>query len=131
VVRQNVGSAQRPKKRVKDMMPALSVSVAGLLDASNRLSTSASRIVRQTTTGFDVLARSGATASSDAPKGDAPRSFSPNDLSAAPLPGASLYTPSYAEDIVSMKMASAAYKANAKMIKASSDMTKELLETLR
>jgi flagellar hook protein FlgE len=30
-----------------------------------------------------------------------------------------------------MKMASAAYKANAKMIKASNEMTQELLETLR
>jgi hypothetical protein len=115
-----------------DMMPALSVSVAGLLDASNRLSTSASRIVKQTTTGFDALARSGQTDTSPADtQSPTARSLSPASLSDAPPPGASLYTPSYAEDIISMKMASAAYKANAKMIKASSEMTQELLETLR
>ncbi len=114
------------------MKPALSVSVAGLLDASNRLSTSASRIVRQTTTSFDSLARSGQTGASPAEAPPAtPRSLSPSDLSDAPPLGSSLYTPSYAEDIISMKMASAAYKANAKMIKASSEMTKELMETLR
>jgi hypothetical protein len=113
------------------MMPALSVSVAGLLDASNRLSTSATRIVKQSSVSFDALARSGESSSEVAPKTSAPRSLSPNDLSEAPSPGTSLYTPSYAEDIISMKMASAAYKANAKMIKASNEMTQELLETLR
>jgi hypothetical protein len=113
------------------MTPAMSVSVAGLLDASNKLSTAASRIVRQPAAGFDLLAGS---SNRDETSSGTSRSRSPSDLSAA-LPmttsGAALYTPSYAEDIVSMKMASAAYKANAKMLKASNDMTKELIETLR
>jgi hypothetical protein len=121
-----------PEEKGQDMTAALSISVAGLLEASNRLSTAASRIVRQSSTGFELLARSGN--SSETSGSSMSRSFSPADLSEA-LPtstsGAALYTPSYAEDIVSMKMASAAYKANARMLKASSDITKELIETLR
>jgi hypothetical protein len=119
-------------RRVKDMTPAMSVSVAGLLDASTRLSTAASRISRQSATGFSNLTRS--TTSDEAPPAATGRSMSAADLSDA-LPmggnGAALYTPSYAEDIVAMKMASAAYKANAKMLKASSEMSKELIATLR
>jgi hypothetical protein len=121
-----------PLKKGKDMTSALSVSVAGLLDASTRLSAAASRISRQSTTGFSILAHSGS--SNDASPAPTGRSVSAADLSEA-LPigssGAALYVPSYAEDIVAMKMASAAYKANAKMLKASSDMSKELIETLR
>jgi hypothetical protein len=121
-----------PLKKGKDMTPAMSISVAGMLDASTRLSTAASRIVRQSTTGYSTLARSGIP--DDAPPAATGRSMSAADLSDA-LPmgsnGAALYTPSYAEDIVAMKMASAAYKANAKMLKASSEMSKELIETLR
>jgi hypothetical protein len=121
-----------PLKKGKDMTPAMSISVAGMLDASTRLSTAASRISRQSATGFTILAHSGT--SSEAPPAATGRSMSAADLSEA-LPmggnGAALYTPSYAEDIVAMKMASAAYKANAKMLKASSDMSKELIETLR
>jgi hypothetical protein len=115
------------------MTPAMSISVAGMLDASTRLSTAASRISRQNATGFSILARSGTP--NEAPLTAATgRSMSAADLSEA-LPmggnGSALYTPSYAEDIVAMKMASAAYKANAKMLKASSEMSKELIETLR
>jgi hypothetical protein len=122
-----------PLKKGKDMTPALSVSVAGLLDASTRLSTAATRISRQSATGFSTLARSGISDNAS-PAAATGRSLSAADLSEA-LPmggnGAALYTPSYAEDIVAMKMASAAYKANAKMLKASSEMSKELIETLR
>jgi hypothetical protein len=121
-----------PAEKGWDMMPALSISVAGMLDASNRLSTAASRIVRQSSTGFDTLARSGTPDASTAKATS--RSLSSADLSEA-LPfegsGNALYTPSYAEDVVAMKMASAAYKANAKMLKATSDLSKELMDSLR
>ncbi len=114
------------------MTPAISISVAGMLDASNRLSTAAARIARAPAAGFNVLASPGTTA--DTPVARANRRSSAADLSDALLvgsSGAALYTPSYAEDVVAMKMATAAYKANAKMLKASSDMSKELIETLR
>jgi hypothetical protein len=127
-----MSDGNRPLKKGMDMTPAMSISVAGMLDASNRLSTAAARIARQPATGFNVLARSGTTP--DTSTAATGRSLSAADLSDA-LPtsasGAALYTPSYAEDVVAMKMATAAYKANAKMLKASSDMSKELIETLR
>ncbi len=115
------------------MTPAMSVSLAGLLDASERLSTAATRIVCKTTGDFDAMARSGMGKEPTAAASGS-RTLSSADLSDS-LPitasGSALYTPSYAEDIVAMKMASAAYKANARMLKASSDMSKELIETLR
>jgi hypothetical protein len=127
-----MSDGNRPLKKGMDMTPAMSISVAGMLDASNRLSTAAARITLQPATGFNVLARSGTTP--DTSTAATGRSLSAADLSDA-LPtsasGAALYTPSYAEDVVAMKMATAAYKANAKMLKASSDMSKELIETLR
>jgi hypothetical protein len=114
------------------MMPALSVSVAGLLDASNKLSTSASRIVRQSSASYSDVAQASNVAE---PAGQSsPRASSPSDLTERQplsLSGNAIYTPSYAEDVVSMKMATAAYKAKAKMIRASSDMAQELIDSLR
>jgi hypothetical protein len=127
-----MSDGNRPLKKGMDMTPAMSISVAGMLDASNRLSTAATRIARQPATGFNVLASSSTT--ENTPSAGTGRSLSAADLSDA-LPmgasGSALYTPSYAEDVVAMKMATAAYKANAKMLKASSDMSKELMATLR
>jgi hypothetical protein len=42
-----------------------------------------------------------------------------------------VYTPTYAEDLIIMKMAATAYKTNAKALKTSNSVSKELLATLR
>lgn len=110
------------------MIPSLSIAASGMVDAANRLSTSASRIVRNQTSGFAAdpglspeVASSTGVASPSGLARETPRA----------TPGSVLYTPSYAEDVVTMKLASAAYKANAKILKASADLSRELIDTLR
>jgi hypothetical protein len=111
------------------MIAGLSIATAGMLDASNRLATAASRVVRTTASAFPAPAAETSPAIA-VNAGVADTASLARQTPKAP-PGAVLYTPSYAEDIVAMKMASAAYKANAKMLKASSNLSRELIDSLR
>ncbi|MGK2286145.1 hypothetical protein [Pedomonas sp. V897] len=111
------------------MIPALGIAVSGLIDASNRAATAASNIVSDGAAAAnfslhrqDVLARyarasgSGSTASlgGQAQPGVMPR-----------------YIPSMAEDVVMMREAVQAYKANANVIRQLDKTTSELLNVLR
>ncbi len=99
------------------MTPGLSISVSGLADAANRLATSAARISRAPAADQRHF-RSAAPVAEPA-AGPAKTA----DLSFQPLPTADhLYTPSYAEDLIAMRLAVDAYKANAKMISTYKDM---------
>ncbi len=112
------------------MTPSLSVSVAGLQDAASRLSTSASRVIRSATPtgwqGFGDLASRSEISSNASLSGPARTS----DLSGTVASEGVLYTPSYSEDVISMRLAVQAYKANAKMIKTHAEMADELLSAI-
>ena len=111
------------------MIAGLSIATAGMLDASNRLATAASRIAQTSTSAFSATSAAASPAVA-VNAGAADTASLARQTPKAP-PGAVLYTPSYAEDIVTMKLASAAYKANAKMLKTSSDLSRELIDSLR
>jgi hypothetical protein len=107
------------------MIPALSVAVAGLVDASNRLGGAASRTVSETARFANSLNQG------NAPPTAAPAGTSATrDLSRTtrtPTPGGQpLYIPSFAEDAVAMRTAVAAYKANAKLVRVTSELSAEL-----
>lgn len=114
------------------MPSALTISAAGLLDASNKLATAATRIVKQTTqaTAFVADVSDPPVQGEQPAPGGSGSSTSPTQLSRGTSLAGVLYTPSYAEDIVTLKLAAAAYKANAKLFKASSELSKALTEGL-
>jgi hypothetical protein len=110
------------------MTPAMSVSVAGLQDAATRLATAASRVSRNSADSAKITysdAQSSnqlnAAASPARPVSQTTR------LSEPVMADQLLYTPSYAEDMISMKNAIHAYKANARMIKTLGETTDALL----
>lgn len=113
-------------------MAILNTALAGLQDASQRFATAASRVVRATT----VEANQFIEALKEAPGGNAALSGASR---ATPVPPGStstlasgnataslLYTPSYAEDLVTIKQATAAYRANARVLRAASELDREL-----
>lgn len=113
-------------------MAILNTALAGLQDASQRFATAASRVVRATT----VEANQFIEALKEAPSGNAALSgasrsapvpqSSTSTLASGNAPAALLYTPSYAEDLVTLKQAAAAYRANARVLRAAGELDRAL-----
>lgn len=121
------------------MIPALSIAVSGLIDATNRANTAASNIVRGSTTASSAFrldsmeaAASYARASGQtdpAAQGETgPGSTANLGGQAHPMPR---YIPSMAEDMVMMREAVHAYKANASVIRQLDQVTSELIDVLK
>jgi hypothetical protein len=107
----------------------MTVSIAGLQDAATRLATAAARTVRSSAAPFtpEFSGRAAATIDSNPD----PLMHRTADLVQFPEHSANLYTPSYAEDIVSMRLAVHAYKANVRMVRAQVEMDHELSAVIR
>jgi hypothetical protein len=107
----------------------LSISAARFQDAATRLATSAARASRPAemrTGSFADQADRLATASS---KITAPGGMSrTSDLAGAQVQDNFMYTPSFAEDLVNMRLAVQAYKANAKTFQLQSEMADAVLK---
>ncbi len=115
------------------MIPALTIAVAGLVDATNRANGAASNIVQRPAreAKYSAQAASAYGQASEQPVAGEPGRGSMGPLStAAPAYGTPRYVPSLAEDIVMMREAVHAYKANAKVIRALDDVTRELISVV-
>ena len=122
------------------MIPALGIAVSGLMDATNRANTAASNIVRNSTTSslFRLdsqeaaasYARAAGQPETEAGAGTGTGTGSTANLGgqAQPMPR---YVPSMAEDMVMMREAVHAYKANAKVIRQLDQVTSELIDVLK
>jgi hypothetical protein len=107
------------------MASVVPLSIAGLQDAAGRLSTSAARAMRSGS-GFDMSRSYVAGETSTAVAGGPGLPL----VGSVHLPGATgdtLYQPSYAEDLLSMRLAVNAYRANVKMLKVQNELDTELL----
>lgn len=115
------------------MIPAFNAAVAGLLEATNKAATAAANIVQAPARngGFsEQVAASYAPSPTEKPKPNTPKT-SVGQLGGPPLRGgAPLYVPSLAEDLVLIREALHAYKANAKVIHTLDDLTRELLDVV-
>lgn len=116
------------------MIPAFGIAVSGLVDATNRANTAASNIVRGSTTAslFQLesqeAAASYARAAGQPDGGSGTGSTANLGGQAQPIPR---YIPSMAEDMVMMREAVHAYKANANVIRQLDQVTSELIDVLR
>lgn len=110
------------------MISGLSVSASGLQDAATRLAISASRIARSPDTAgkssFVDINTQAEFSGTSAPTHGTGRM---TELINTPPADSQLYTPSYSEDLLSMRLAVQAYKANAKMLRAHAEIANELL----
>ena len=116
------------------MIPAFGIAVSGLIDATTRANTAASNIVRGSTAAstfsLDMMeatasyARTAAQSDADAP---------PARMGGQPPVHAAMprYIPSMAEDMVMMREAVNAYKANANVIRQLDQVAGELIDVLR
>ena len=119
------------------MIPALTIAVSGLIDATNRANTAASNIVRNGTTDSAFKLDSMEAAASyaraagqpDAPAGAG--SGSTATLGGRQTPTMPRYIPSMAEDMVMMREAVHSYKANAAVIRQLDEVTSELIDVLK
>lgn len=107
------------------MISAYTAATNGLLDAAN----SFSKVANQSVADF---AQGSAYVASE-PETQAPVAtiFTNRTLPTFPVQGTSLYTPSYAEDILSVKQAAAAYKASIKIFKTVDDTTQTVINSVR
>lgn len=111
------------------MLPALTIPLAGLNEATRRLNSAASNIVQRP--GFasnlahpaaEATGPGAAAGANGAPGGGLSRE-------AAFAISSSAYIPSLAEDTVNVRAAVASYRANAKVLRAVSGLQKELLNS--
>jgi hypothetical protein len=114
------------------VIPALTIAVAGLVDANNRVNKAAGRIVETPAREAEAFQRMSEQASQEPAARSAAGVGTTTSLSraSAPAPGSPMYIPSLAEDIVVMREAVQAYKANARVIKATDELARELMESL-
>ncbi|MCH8685213.1 hypothetical protein [Pedomonas mirosovicensis] len=117
------------------MIPALTIAVSGLIDATNRANTAASNIVRKGTVESPFsLESQDAAASYARAAGQQEGPGNTANLSGqtqAQMQAMPRYIPSMAEDVVMMREAVHAYKANANVIRQLDRTTSELLDVLR
>jgi hypothetical protein len=134
------------------MIPALTIAVAGLVDASQRLNAAASSTVQKGALAAADQARglasyldagqakalkpggpnekAGAKASGTQSSGSAGRSSTSTlaQFTGASAVGTPLYVPSFAEDALALRTAAAAYKANAAVVRTLDDLSQSLTE---
>lgn len=114
------------------MIPALTIAVAGLIDATNRANQAAENTVRrsaaETKFSTDAAASYGRASSGTAatPGG----AGSTSRLGGTPR-GTPVYIPSMAEDVVMMREAVSAYRANAQVIRKLDQVTRELIDIVK
>ncbi len=107
------------------MMSTYAMAVNGLNNAADRFTRAASQQV------VNSLATSSSFAGSQGYQ--QPISSSPANLAITSFPpqGTPLYTPSYAEDILTLRQATAAYKANIEVFKGIDETANTALKLLR
>ena len=118
------------------MIPAFGIAVSGLIDATTRANTAASNIVRGSTAAstfsLDMMEATASyartAAQSDADAGAPPASMGRQPPVHAAMPR---YIPSMAEDMVMMREAVNAYKANANVIRQLDQIAGELINVLK
>lgn len=114
------------------MMPVMTIAVAGLVDASDRLGAAANRTASSSARFANAINQatgSGApppSVAGQALAGTAATRDLSRQLPLASDQGQPMYVPSYAEDVVAMRSAVAAYKANAKLVRVSGELGAEL-----
>lgn len=115
------------------MIPAFGIAVSGLIDATNRANTAASNIVRGSTTASafsQTMAEATATYARTAGQTDA--GAAPANVGGQPpMHAMPRYIPSMAEDMVMMREAVNAYKANANVIRQLDQVAGELINVLK
>lgn len=115
------------------MIPALTIAVSGLVDATNRANTAADNIVRNgaSRSAFRLDSLEAAASYARAAGQTAGAGSTANlggQAQAQPMPR---YIPSMAEDMVMMREAVHAYKANAAVIRQLDETTSELINALK
>lgn len=116
------------------MIPAISVAVSGLIDASTRASSAASSIVRGSTTTPSAFSQEAAASYARAAgqSGGGPTAGTDSAPASGRQPSfVPRYIPSMAEDMVMMRQAVHAYKANASVIRQLDEVTSELIDVLK
>lgn len=120
------------------MIPALGIAVSGLIDATNRANKAASNIVRGSTTAASAFSQEAAASYARAAgQGDGGAGAEngpgtvPNLGGQVPAQMMPRYIPSMAEDMVMMREAVNAYKANASVIRQLDQVTSELIDVLK
>jgi hypothetical protein len=131
------------------MIPALTIAVAGLVDASQRLNAAAASTVQKGALPAADQAR-GLASYLEAGQPKALRGAGGGSTAAGPNAGGSgrsatkslaqfdggaaigtpLYIPSFAEDALTLRTAAAAYKANALVIRTLDEISESLSDTL-
>ena len=107
------------------MIAAFNSAAAGLVDASNTFAKVANRTVVES-----ALASEGFTQLLEGQSGAA-KLAGTKLIANVPLRGTTLYTPSYAEDVLATRQATAAYRASAKVFKVATEITDELIKSVR
>jgi hypothetical protein len=107
------------------MIPALTIAVAGMVDASQRLDRAGANTVKRAAFELPGALEKAAPGSSGA---NAAGPASTTQLSAPS--GLPMYVPSFAEDMVAMRSAVAAYKANAAVVRTADDIARELTQEI-
>ncbi len=116
------------------MIPALTIAVSGLIDATNRANTAAGNIVRGSTAAPSAFSlEAAASYARAAGQNEAPAASGSGKPAALGGRGQSMprYIPSMAEDMVMMREAVHAYKANASVIRQLDQVTSELIDVLK
>lgn len=116
------------------MIPALTVAVSGLIDASTRANTAASNIVRGSTTAPSAFSQEAAASyarASGQPTGPGTTGSGRASSTGRHPSFMPRYIPSMAEDMVMMREAVHAYKANASIIRQLDQVTSELIDVLK
>jgi len=123
------------------MINAVKIGLSGLIAASSRMEVAANNIVKSGSNSADFSSKLQTTSESDALKGGA--AYQPNRPAPSTRPGAGLQSSdvtvgasefsgstSFAIEVVNMKMAETAYKANIEVIRTASQMQKRLIDEL-
>ena len=116
------------------MKAAMTAAVSGMMDASARIAGAADRTARRTgealNAAFSAQAREAAASDGSSRTNGAAKGL-PSGLNAGAVPlSQSSYIPSMAEDAVTMQVAAASYKANAKVLGVTGELQKALLDSL-
>jgi hypothetical protein len=107
----------------------LSISAARFQDAATRLATSAARATRPADVRTGKFAEQSELLSTETLKNTANGGTARiSDLANAQIPDNLMYTPSFTEDLVTMRLAVQAYKASAKAFQIQSDMSEVMLK---
>jgi len=123
------------------MISAVKVGLSGLIAASSRMEVAANNIVHAGAQSAPFSSNLKTNSESHALKGGA--TYDPNRSTPAPRPGAGLQpsstsigaaefsgSTSLATEIVNMKLAETAYKANIEVIRTASQMQKRLIDDI-